>query len=376
MDTRAFSTKSERKTRINPSIPGIHLLGLDMGYSGIKCFYENGNFVFPNFVKKLVGPIFGDLNKYDMIHENIETGVKHFVGEKAVKGLDQDTPGSNAQFDRNHYLSDDFVITFETALGMAFWDVQTNGNDIFIQTGLPPAYLTRDEMYIRKAMEGNHQFALTIGSERKTFNITLKSDQIDVMSQPMGTYYSVVINDEGKITPNIKEYSGSRFMVFDGGFGTLDKFLIENNSLVDSETDANLGMRRVFDETRELIQKELGVDVSIMAMQNVLKTGKVRATDYITLDVVDYEIDTYLDKANELVREEAFKSIRNQVPKLRYLIMTGGTGAAWYDYFKQRLQIPGLEVMLGNANSNLPAIYANARGYYMYRLNLLRQQRK
>lgn len=377
MDTKVFSTKSERKVRNNPSVPGVHILGLDMGYSGIKCFHETGNFVFPNFCKKIVGPIFGELNKHDMVYEDLETSMLYFVGEKAIKGLDQDDPVSNAMFDRTHYLSESFIIAFETALGMSFWDTETDGSNVFLQTGLPPEYLKRDTMYLHKVMDGRHKFALTIGNERKEFDITLRADQIDVMSQPMGTYYSVVINDEGKIMPNIKEYSGSRFMVFDGGFGTLDKFLIENNNLVDTETSTNLGMKRVFEETIKLIQKNTGADVSIAAMQNVLKTGKVRAIDYDTLDVTDYEMSAYLEKANEMVREEAFETIKRHAPKLRYLIMTGGTGTAWYDYFKQKLaNIPNLEVMLGNANSNLPAIYANARGYYMFRLNQLKLQGK
>lgn len=377
MDTKVFSTRTERKMKDNPCIPGVHIIGLDMGYSGPKCFHEKGNFVFPNYCKKITHEIFGELNRNDMIHENLDTGVKHFVGEKAIKSLNEDSVvAEDSLYERNHYLHEDFVTTFETALGMACWNVETDGNDIFLQTGLPPSYLKRDEPYIRKAMEGKHKFALTIGLERKMFDITLNPNQIDVMSQPMGTYYSVVINDDGKITPNIKEYSGSKLMVFDGGFGTLDKFLIENNSLSSTDTDANLGMKRVFEETRKLIQQELGVTISIPAMQNVLKSGKVRVTDYITLDVQDYEIDGYLEKANAMVREEALKSIWTYAPKLRYLIMTGGTGSAWYEYFKQKLRIPGLEVITGNANNNLPAVYANARGYYMYRLNLLKQQRK
>jgi len=348
-----------------------------MGYSGPKCFHEKGNFVFPNYCKKIEHEIFGELNKSDMVYENLTTGTKYFVGEKAIKSLNEDSVVSeNTLYERNHYLHEDFKVTFETTLGVAFWDTKTDGNDVFLQTGLPPAYLTRDEPYIRKAMEGNHRFALTIGNERKVFDITLRPEQIDVMSQPMGTYYSVVIDDDGKITPNIKAYSGSKLMVFDGGFGTLDKFFIENNSLTSAETDANLGMKRVFEETRKLIQNELGVTVSIPAMQNVLKTGKVRVTDLITWDVADHEIGEYLEKANELVREEALMSIRTIVPNLRYLIMTGGTGAAWYDYFKAKLRIPGLEVLTGNANSTLPTIYANARGYYMYRLNLIKQQMK
>ena len=370
METKLFSTKTERRIKTNPGIDGVHILGLDMGYSGPKGFCENGNFIFPNFCKKITGELFGDLSKNDMVYEDVSTGEKFFVGAKAVKDLDEDSVTSeDSIYGRNHYLDRDFRIIYETALGLAFWDIKTDGSDVFLQTGLPPEYLKRDEHLIRSVMEGRHQFALTIGNEKRFFDINLTSKQVDVMMQPMGTYYSLVIDNDGNIKPSIRDYSGANLLVFDGGFGTLDTFLLKNNDLKSQTTNPELGMRRVLDETRKLIEADLGVVVSIPAMQNVLKRGKVRVTDYITLSVNDYEIDEYLKKANEIVREEALMSIRTSVPNLKYLIMTGGTGAAWFEYFKERLNIPGLTVLSGGYESNLPATYANARGYYMFRLN-------
>lgn len=34
-----------------------------------------------------------------------------------------------------------------------------------------------------------------------------------------------------------------------------------------------------------------------------------------------------------MVREEAFDYIKNDLASAQFLIMSGGTGAAWYDYF-------------------------------------------
>jgi len=54
----------------------------------------------------------------------------------------------------------------------------------------------------------------------------------------------------------------------------------------------------------------------------------------------------------------------------------GGTGSAWYGYFKDKLKgIHTLKVISGDYNSNLPAFYANARGYYMYRLTQFKVKR-
>ena len=379
MNTDAFATKTERRERINPSCKDVRILGLDMGYSGPKGFHENGNFRFPNFCQKMTGELFGELGKNDIIYENLENGEKYYVGDIATKTLRENAVvEEDALFGRNHYLHTKFLVIAQTALGLSLWNnPNTDGSDIFLQTGLPPAYISTDSEFLKAAFAQNHHFAVRIGNERKEFNITLTKEQIDIIYQPMGTFYSCVFNDDGNMLPNAREYMNSNLLVFDGGFGTLDKFFVRGKQLESKDTNADLGMRRVLDETRKLIKadKDIGVDISIPAMQTCLKTGKITKTDMINLVSNEYQIEKYLMQANEMVREEAFESIKDYVFDIRYLIMSGGTGAAWYDYFKERLKgIKTLNVIPGNQGSNLPTVYSNARGYYMYRLNAMRKR--
>lgn len=378
MDTKVFATRAEKRCKDNPHIAGVHILGLDMGYSSPKCVYEGGNFMFPNFCQKITGELFGKLSKSDLIYEDIETGEKYCVGDMATKSISEDTlVAEDSLYGRNHYLHPNFIINLRTALGLALWNVETDGHDVFIQTGLPPAYMLQDEVYLRNAIERTHQFRLTSGDETKTFNLTFTKENVDVMYQPMGTFYSTVFDNNGNPTPAMAEYMNSNIMVFDGGFGTLDKFVVYEKELKNKSSDENLGMKRVLEEARELIRKDFGTDISIPAMQTCLKTGKIQVNDMVNLTTRTYAIDTYIEKANEIVREEAFESIKNYVFKIKYLIMSGGTGAAWYNYFKERLKnVESLQVIQGNTNSSLPMVYSNARGYYMYRLMQFKMQRK
>ena len=194
---------------------------------------------------------------------------------------------------------------------------------------------------------------------------------IDIMSQPMGTFNSLLFDETGKPVPNAMDLMRSNLLMFDGGFGTLDKFLIVANQIETKDTDASLGMRRVFSETRSLIENDLGVTVSIPAMQNILKSGVVEVNDIMTLDTKTYPIDGYLEKANQMVAAEALDSIKDYIFKIKYLVMTGGTGDAWYEIFKTKLAKTKVTVLLGKQNSNLPTIYSNARGYYYNRLKKL-----
>ncbi len=373
MDTKVFSTKSEIRVKDKrPHVDGTYIIGLDMGYSGPKCYHEDGNFIFPNFCKKISKDIFGELTKNDIIYENIANGDKYCVGTMAVKSLDEDSVvAEDALFSRNHYLHPDFKVMLETSLGIALWNHPTDGTDVFVQTGLPPAYIVKDTPYLKSVIKGNHSFAVTIGSERKVFDITIAEDAIDVMVQPMGTLNSLLFDENGKRVPNAMDIMRSDILIFDGGFGTLDTFLVKANNIESMDTDANLGMRRVMAETRDLIKKDLGVNVSIPAMQNVLRSGFVEVNDYVNLRKDRVDVSTYLEKANALVSAEALESIKDYVFKIKYLIMTGGTGEAWYNIFSERLSGLGINILSGKQNSNLPTVYSNARGYYYYRLRKL-----
>ena len=378
MNTINFSTRSEIKfNRSNTKVDGIHILGLDMGYSGPKCYHENGNFVFPNFCKKITGELFGNLGRNDIVYENLDTGDMYCVGDMAVKSLSDDTVvAEDAIFGRNHYLHADFKVVFEAALGVALWDIDTDGSDVFLQTGLPPAYMKKDEQYLRMVVEGEHNFKLTIARETKEFHINLRKNMIDVMSQPMGSFNSLLFKDDGSYAPRAAELMKSNLLLFDNGFRTLDTFFIKANQLESKDSNNTLGMHRVFDETRKMISEELGAEIGIIAMQNVLKTGVVRVNDLATFSSREYEIAEYLDAANKKVCAEAIESIKDYIFDIKFLIMTGGTSDAWLDMFKEKLSFAPVEILTGKENSNLPLIYQNARGYYMYRLHKLQQELK
>ena len=86
--------------------------------------------------------------------------------------------------------------------------------------------------------------------------------------------------------------------------------------------------------------------------------------------------DDLLDKSNKMVCMEAINKLKNTYNNLidiDYLIVTGGTGAAWSsiikDYFKN---MHTLTIINGNKNDEIPYIFANVRGYYMYRYNKLK----
>lgn len=374
MSVESFATRSEWVKQKNPAKGDKTIIGLDMGYSAAKCFCEDGYFCIPNFTQPIVAEMFGEPKKDDIIYEDLDTHKKYYVGRAALESLDDESvTDENALLGREHYLSPGFLILARTALGMALWErSSSDGSDVVIQTGLPPAFLAEDEEYIRYVFEQEHKFRLTYGDETKDFSFTITHDNVDVMKQPMGTFYSVAFDSVGRMTQTGVALFKSDTVIFDGGFGTLDKFVLINGGRQSvSDTNPQLGMKRVLEEARTLIKKDTGVNISIPGMQNCLHSGTFTKVDHIRFTVKEYPIKKYLDEANEIVCKEAMDYVKNDIIKSKFLIMSGGLGAAWFDYFQNTIQ-KGMggrcRVLKGNYGSGISNVYANARGYYMARL--------
>ena len=63
---------------------------------------------------------------------------------------------------------------------------------------------------------------------------------------------------------------------------------------------------------------------------------------------------------------EKAKAVTNAFRDYRYLIVSGGTGEAWFEKVKEYLSgMKTLTILPGNANDALPFLYSNVRGYYM-----------
>lgn len=369
MNTSVYATRNEKRSILLPKCDTAYIIGIDLGYSSAKVITETAAYCFTNAFKKLFGNIVGEMNDMDMIYTSSE-GDRYFAGRMALNALKEDDVISDEQlYGRNHYMSPEFLIQLRTALALALWDKKTDDpRPIFIQTGLPPAYLHVDEKKLRAVIEGTHEFSLTYGKETRFFKFHITRDMVDVMMQPMGTYYSISIDNAGKPI-NLKKYLSSNTLIVDGGFKTFDIYGVAAREVVAKSTGDKLGMYHVLLETKRLIQEDYPeTDFTVPMLQRALTTGVLPYIDLLTMTSENIPIDSYFDRANHRIAEEAFKLITPLIAGMNNLVMTGGTGAAWMYIFEQKLKnLSSLTLIPGNDLSGLAYIYANARGYYLAR---------
>lgn len=375
MNTKNFRTRQEFKAAQNPKGKD-YIIGLDVGYSATKIFYESGFFVFPSYAKRLYNGMLSLDNEKDILYKDIEKNETYMVGYVAQDMIEStDTNDTdNELFARKRYNTKAFKIFCDVAIAISVWK-KTDNRKVFIETGLPTSYVDGDQEALRKAICKPSHFAIKIGNGKwKEFNLEIDKNYVHVMPQPAGSLYSILIRNDGNYVQNAKDILNSNVLVMDIGFGTFDFYGIKNRETVCKESINDIGMREVLAHTSKKILEEYNEDIRVSALQQNLETGKVICLNEDEMKDEEKSLAPLLEAANKEVFEKAInkaKSVADAFRGYRYIVVAGGTGNAWYDLIKEWLSNRRtIKVMPSNFNDQLPFIYSNARGYYLFRYTL------
>lgn len=380
-ETSKFKTKTIFTNRPDKQLAGVFPVAIDLGYSGVKIFSPNKVAIFPYSAKPYIhkGTI-GTLPDDYIIYTDLDTDEKWLVGNMAQTdiNINESAESDDSAYGRMRWYAPECRPIARTGLGIAIMTnkyAEIGNRKIVLQTGLPPAYAA-DAPIAREFLSGNHHFSIQIGSKAPIeFNFTIDPSDIHIMMQPMGTLYSAAITKEHRFTESSNGYMSKNVIVFDAGFKTLDFFLLRNHNVEGSETFSNLGMKQVFQETVNSIYNKFGVKISIQEMQKYLETGCIRKYDRKTFSTTDEPFADLLNEASDKVCNAAIEKLAQIYPldEMDYLIVTGGTGAAWENKIRNTFKnMTNLKIVAGNQNeTSLPFVFANVRGYYMYRYSVL-----
>lgn len=384
--TMNYKTKTMNIARDNVHVDNIWGLGLDIGYSSVKGMSPNNVFRFPSYARKTKQMLsMAEPDITDIYYKDLSTGEVWVVGEKAqaMITLEETSDSSQALYGRNRYYDPMFLVTARVGMGFGLLSNEfgsPSGKPFVLQTGLPPKYMKTDKALLQDVLEGHHEFELKIGTGSwQKFVFDLPKDNIIIIPQPMGGLMSICMDKDGNLIPEAKKYLNSAMLIFDPGFGTFDVFNIRGGEISNYETFDNLGMKRVFQETSDAIFKKYGTEIPVHAFQKFLESGTVPVIDRKTNSKSNQDFAEILYECSEKVCREAIQKINslyNNLYEHEYLVITGGTGAAWdgiiRNYYTQKN--PDLEIISGNKNDNLSCVFSNVRGYYMYLYNNLKKQ--
>lgn len=368
METKKYRTRQEERRLTYPK-GKKYIVALDIGYSGTKIFTENGYICFPSYAKKLEHGMMSIADDKDILYRD-ESGV-YMVGYNAQNMTDDmstnDTDGE--LFSRKRYADKRFKIISNVALALATRNKNDN-REIIVETGLPSSYMN-DSDALKKAICKPAEFDIKKGSgEWEHYKFDIKENQIDVIPQPSGALYSVMTKNDGQFVDNVKEIIAGNTLVMDIGFGTFDFYGIKNRMIECRDSSDEIGMRKVLENTSKKILDDTGEEIRVATMQKKLEDGCFEAVNEEDLTSDTKSIAPYLEKSTDEVFEEAMnkaKSVTNSFRGYNNLIISGGTGEAWYDKIKGRLKgMKTLKIIPANINDQYPLIYSVVRGYYLY----------
>lgn len=371
--TSAFQTRSEIVSCKNLKLDAVALCALDIGYSAVKGFSATRRFCVPSYVREQSFESIGTPQPTDILYEG-EDGIIYAVGSMALASLSgKDTnDAANTMFSRNRYFSAAFLIL--ARVGLALGLGQPDEAPVVLQTGLPPAYRKADTALVKEALVGAHNFRMKVGAgEWQTYSFTLEAENIFVMDQPIGSVYSASKRNDGTtvLCDDGRTYIDHKVLVLDGGFGTLDIFSIANRSIDSTNTFNDLGMKAIFEKTAEDIFQMYGKEVYAHTLQKYLSNGQISVFDRKTRSTRNEDISDLLRENTRRICEKAMAKIEAAYDDLEdydFLLVTGGTGAAWYEMLRDRYKgMQSLSVIAANQNERIAPVYNNVRGYYIYR---------
>lgn len=383
INTKDFKTKTYLKKANNVGTNKAWVVAMDVGYSAVKIMSKADICSFPSFAvrRKDDTVSIGDAAPTDIQYKG-EDGVIWDVGELAVGKVSQ-TDNSNSEemlYSRNRYNNPMFLVISRVgiALGLQGYNTDTGNSKrkLVLQTGLPPAYVKSDSRQLKNILKGKHEFCLKIGKEPwRKYSFELEEDNIWIMQQPLGSLLGATYTDDGKETADGRDFLNKNVLIFDGGFGTLDTFEIINRTIGSTQTFDHLGMKAVLHKASGEIYNKYGEEIAVSAMQNILESGRIKKFDPETVSTQTIEIADIVDKCSHDICTEAINSIRtiyNNLLEYQYLLITGGTGDAWFKIIKEYFsKMEGLNVVAANRTTKIPQIFSNVRGYYLYSVNKL-----
>ena len=372
-DTAKFRTRQEFvKNYTYPKSKKEYIIGLDAGYSSMKCFYEQGHFVFPSYARRIYEKDLLITDDKDILYKDHETGELYIIGYTAQDMIASiDTNDTESEFfSRKRYGNKIFRILCNTAIGIAL-QYKTDNRKVYIQTGLPSSY-DADKADIIRALTHPAHFSVKVGNgpwnEQK---LELHKEDIGVMPQPAGAFYSFLITNDGQYIPDAKKYMLSNILVMDIGFGTFDFYGLKSHSIACRESIDEIGMRKVLNTTIKKIMDETAEEICLQALQKNLERGMFTVLNEEEMKTEDVSIVSFLDSSNDEVFQEAMnraKSVTGSFRDYNYILVDGGTGEAWFEKIQKYLSgMKNIKIFPSNLHDGLPFLYSNSRGYYMFR---------
>lgn len=292
----------------------MEVIGIDVGFGFTKATSGNHSTIFKSLIGDSTEIQFQSSLKESASEDNLHVTFddkSYFLGDYAEK------QSNVRQFtlDQETLLTDYIKLLALTAAGRCF----RSGGSINVVSGLPVGYLKRDYKRVTELIKGRHKITFH-GEGGKQVSKTLHVQNVQMMPQPVGTIFNLLMDDTGKIVNG--DLARQKIGVVDIGFRTTDFTIFDQLQYVErGSSTMETGISKCFSIIANKLRQESGVNVELYRLYGAVATGmiKVRGKEYSIASLRD---KVYSHSASAIAND--VNRLWNEEWDMDAVILTGG----------------------------------------------------
>lgn len=326
------------------------ILAIDPGFDSMKVIANGRAFKIPFSVtetdeRKLDEYAIGD----DFLLYKDKVGTTFRVGQYARELIFSNKETADKEmadfYTEARFISERFSVGMDVAIAKA---IELNGlygcQDLCIHVIIALPHSCRDKFAstVSGKLAGQHEFTLRMGKGvEKAYSFYIQSDNIETVSQTIAAILGETSNEFGH-TDKEKAYylTQGPTLVLDGGYYTMGMVSVSRGGSVDrdkSGSDTYHAMKNVNMDVANKIA-DIRPDVKHYVVEYLLSKdeGKIRGlrdgkVETIDLNIIKKESIATVSKSFINLLNEKYNSLLD----FRYVLITGGTGASFYEHLKE-----------------------------------------
>ncbi len=366
------------------------LIAVDPGFDTMKVIANGIAFKFPFNVFETDERKMSDYKISDdfLLYQD-DTGGTYRIGQYAREMLFDNNSRVDTFYTEDRFVSDEFRIGLDTAIALS---ILKNGLyehmdelNIELIIALPHACRSTYASTVVGAVAGRHSFLLRCGSPAaKRYKYNIPASHIRTVSQTIAAMLGETSDDDGYIDEEKFYYfNNGPTLVLDGGYYTMGMVVVSRSGNVDdakTESDVHHAMANVNEKIAEEV-RAYRPEITHYAVEYLLSKndGRIRYMDNgkaATLDLNKLREEKIKEVCADFI--QYINTKYNNLLDFEYVIVTGGTGACFYnqilEYYKNAGIFDDSRIVLTSAMLNgerHPIEYAIAIGAYKGLKNII-----
>ena len=326
-------------------------IAIDPGFDSLKVIANGIAFKFPfNVVETDERKMSDYALRNDFLLYKSPLGTTYRVGQYAREMLFENKrsseDGMQNFYTEQRFISDSFSVGLNVAIALSIVKaglyLQQDTLDIHLIVALPHACRNQFASTIIGKASGLHEFNLRCGTHaEQSFSFSISSDHIKTVSQTIAAILGETSDEYGNIDAEKAHYlTEGPTLVLDGGYYTFGMVVVSRGGSVDdtlTESDTTHAMKNVNLQITSAIAS-VRPDIKHYAIEYLLskEDGKLRYMKDGHAEVLSLpELRT--EKQREVCADfiQYLNQKYNNLLDVKYVLVTGGTGACYYHQMLQ-----------------------------------------